>query len=104
MRKGANRAVKTVSSRRKTTAKAIFLSLAAFVLVGALGFISRAAAPDPAAMKTLREADAARAAVADALSAPRTAAAPVRTLQARGSGPKASPISAPVNLAPATWI
>ena len=108
MRKGACRTSKAVSSRREMTGKAIFLSLAAFVLVGALGFISRAAAPDPAAMKTLREADTARAAVVSAVNAPGAplsarASAPVRALQARGSGAKAMLTSAPVSLAPATW-
>jgi len=89
MRKCASRTAKTVSSRRRMTVRAIVLSLAAFVLVGALGFISRAAAPDPAAMKTLREADTARAVVANALSAP--------------SAATAIPFAPPVNLAPATW-
>ena len=103
MRKGANRGAKTVASRRATTGKAIFLSLTAFVLVGALGFISRAATTDPAAMKTLREADAARAEVANALSAPHATTAPVRALQARGAAVKEIPFSPPVTLAPATW-
>ena len=101
MRKGACRTVKTVSARREMTGKAIFLSLSAFLLVGALGFISRAAAPDPAAMKTLREADAARAVVANAVSAP---SAPVRALQARGSGARAVPDSAPILLAQNTAL
>ena len=47
MRKGASCRAKSVSSRRKMTGKAIVLSLAAFVLVGVLGLISWAAAPDP---------------------------------------------------------
>jgi hypothetical protein len=76
--------------------------MVAFVLVGALGLMSRAAAPDPAAMKTLREGDAARAVVANALIAP-AQVTPVRAIQARGSGVKEIPFQAPVNIAPATW-
>ena len=108
MRKGAYRTKNSVSTRREMTGKVIFLSLAAFVLVGSLGLISRAAAPDPAAMRTLREADAARAAVVNATVANNaiastTPSAPARALQARGAAAKATPTSAPPTRRPCGW-
>jgi subtilisin-like proprotein convertase family protein len=80
--------------------RVISLSLAAFVLVGALGLISRAAAPNPAAMATLHEADAARTVAAGAVSSG-TDRARVRAIQARGTTPEAALRSALVVLAPA---
>src|SRR5262245_25464641 len=93
MRNGAYRAVESVWKRRNSVGKSIFFAVAAFVVVGALSVFSSAATKGKGksdALKTLRQADLAKALATSAVvrpaEAPVTLLAPARVTDAQVGG------------------